>query len=229
MPPIPSICLGNVMTQVKICGITNLEDARIAVDAGADFLGFICYPKSPRYVTPGQIAAILSDLRPLSSDLRTVGVFVNEPLESIQQILDQTGLDLAQLHGGEPPEVVKQLDGRAFKALRPTSLPEAETDAKRFALRHPVSGPDLLLDAYHPDAFGGTGHRADWDIAAALAPTCRLLLAGGLNPTNVAEAIGRVQPWGVDVSSGVEIEPGRKDHEAVRAFIAAAKSVKRKT
>ena len=203
--------------------MTNLEDARVAIAAGADFLGFICYPPSPRYVTPDQIAGVLSDLRPLSSDFRAVGVFVDEPLASVQQILAQTGLDLAQLHGGESPAVLKQLDGRAFKALRPTSLAQAETDVARFASLGPGSGPDLLLDAYHPAAYGGTGQRADWDIAAALAPTCRLLLAGGLNPTNVAEAVARVQPWGVDVSSGVEIAPGRKDHAAVRAFVAKAK------
>ena len=122
---------------------------------------------------------------------------------------------------------MKQLDGRAFKALRPTRLEEAETDIQRFASLGPVAGPDLLIDAYHPHAYGGTGHRADWDIAATLAPCCRLLLAGGLNPGNVAEAIARVQPWGVDVSSGVEQEPGRKDHKAVRAFITAAKDARR--
>ncbi|HEY53596.1 MAG TPA: N-(5'-phosphoribosyl)anthranilate isomerase, partial [Caldilineae bacterium] len=111
------------MPQVKICGITNLKDAGIAIDAGADFLGFICYPKSSRYVAPARIAGILSDLRsfgftqdrPLSAHLRTVGVFVNESLKSIRQILAQTGLDLAQLHGGESPQVLKQLNGRAFK------------------------------------------------------------------------------------------------------------------
>lgn len=217
------------MTIVKICGITNLEDARVAIAAGADFLGFICYPKSPRYIPPAEIAAIQSELRNPNFAIRTVGVFVNEPLESLRQILDETGLDLAQLHGGESPQVLEQLNGRAFKALRPTSLSQAETEAARFASLGPASGPDLLLDAYHPDAFGGTGQRVDWDIAAALAPTCRLLLAGGLHPANVAEAVARVQPWGVDVSSGVEIAPGRKDHAVLRAFIAAVKGVKRKT
>ncbi len=218
-----------LMTIVKICGITNLEDALVAIDAGADFLGFICYPPSPRYLPPGKIAEILSNIQyPIS----TVGVFVNESLESVRKILKDTGLDLAQVHGEESAEFVKQLDGRAFKALRPTSLAEAETDAQRFAPKAPLAplgpvyGPDLLVDAYHPDVYGGTGHRADWDIAAALASTCRLLLAGGLNPNNVAEAIGRVQPWGVDVSSGVEREPGRKDHDAVRAFVANAKSAR---
>ncbi len=219
------------MTQVKICGITNLEDALVAIDAGADFLGFICYPPSPRYLPPNEIASIFAAIQHATRNtqhaISTVGVFVNEPLASVQQILDQTGLDLAQVHGEESPEFVKALAGRAFKALRPTSLDEAVADAQRFAFRFgPDSGPDLLIDAYHPDAYGGTGQRADWGIAAALAPTCRLLLAGGLDADNVAEAVGRVQPWGVDVSSGVEREPGRKDHDAVRAFVANAKSAR---
>ena len=141
----------------------------------------------------------------------------------MQRILKETGLDLAQLHGGEPPVVLERLQGRAFKALRSTSLAEAEADAEWYADLGPSAGPDLLLDAYHPQAYGGTGQRADWDTAAALARRYRLLLAGGLTPANVAEAIARVQPWGVDVSSGVETEPGRKDHAAVRAFIAAAR------
>ena len=220
------------MTFVKICGITNLEDALFAIDAGADFLGFICYPPSPRYLTPDRIAEILGNIH---YPITTVGVFVNESLESVRQVLADTGLDLAQIHGDESPKYVEQLDRRAFKALRPTSLAEAEVAVQRFvpqapqvplAPLSPVSGPDLLIDAYHPDAYGGTGQRADWQIAAALAPTCRLLLAGGLNPTNVAEAVAQVQPWGVDVSSGVEREPGRKDHDAVRAFVANAKSAR---
>lgn len=213
------------MTLVKICGLTTLADAQAAVDAGADLLGFICYPPSPRYLPPDHIAAILSDLRPLTSALRprTVGVFVNESFNAVQRTLAETGLDLAQLHGGEPPVTLERLQGRAFKALRSRSLAEAEADAEWYADLGPVDGPDLLLDAYHPQAYGGTGHRADWDIAAALARQHRLLLAGGLTPANVAAAIAQVQPWGVDVSSGVESEPGRKDHAAVRAFVVAAR------
>ncbi len=228
------------MTLVKICGLTTLADTQAAIDAGADLLGFLCYPKSPRYLPPDRIAAILSalrpfaslradpptsDLRPLTSALRprTVGVFVDEPFDAVQHILAETGLDLAQLHGGEPPVALERLQGRAFKALRSRSLAEAEADAEWYADLGPAGGPDLLLDAYHPQAYGGTGRRADWDIATALARQHRLLLAGGLTPANVAAAIAQVQPWGVDVSSGVESEPGRKDHAAMRAFVAAAK------
>jgi phosphoribosylanthranilate isomerase len=219
------------MSLVKICGLTTLADAQAALDAGADLLGFICYPRSPRYLTPNRIAAILADLnsfdcaqgRPPRSTYRAIGVFVDEPLETIQRLLDETGLDLAQLHGSEPPVILERLRGRAFKALRPRSLAEAEAEAEWYADLSPAAGPDLLLDAYHPQAYGGTGQRADWDIAAALARQHRLLLAGGLTPANVAAAVARVRPWGVDVSSGVEIEPGRKDHSALRAFVQAAK------
>lgn len=215
------------MTLVKICGLTTLADAQAALDAGADLLGFICYAKSPRYLPPERIASIITTLHSSlftpHSSLLTVGVFVDESLDTIQRVLAETGLDLAQLHGGEPPVMLERLQGRAFKALRPRSLTEAEADAEWYTGLGPQAGPDLLLDAYHPQAYGGTGQRADWDIAASLARNCRLLLAGGLNPANVAEAVARVQPWGVDVSSGVESEPGRKDQAAVRAFVLAAK------
>lgn len=213
------------MTLVKICGITHVADAEVALAAGADMLGFICYAKSPRYLTLHEIIAILSELRPLPPDRRTVGVFVNESVDSVRSILAWTGLDLAQLHGDESPALLQQLDNRAFKALRCTDQAAAAIGADRFGHLGPPAGPDLLLDAYHPHAYGGTGQRADWRIAAAIARKHRLLLAGGLTPDNVAEAITQVQPWGVDVSSGVEREPGRKDHEAVRAFIAAAKQL----
>ncbi|MCW5857011.1 MAG: phosphoribosylanthranilate isomerase [Caldilineales bacterium] len=207
----------------------HLADAQAALDAGADLLGFICYPQLPRYL-PAPLSAPSSPISnpqsqsPISPTYRTNGVFVDEPLETIQRLLTETGLDLAQLHGSEPPVVLERLGGRAFKALRSRSLVEAEADAEWYADLGPADGPDLLLDGYHPQLRGGAGQRADWDIAAALARQHRLLLAGGLTPANVAEAVARVQPWGVDVSSGVETEPGRKDHEAVRAFVLAAKS-----
>jgi len=219
------------MTQVKICGLTHLADAEAAVRAGADLLGFICYPPSPRYLPPPAIAAILAGLRPLLDEVtqnqgrrvRTVGVFVDEAPATVAQVLATTGLDLAQLHGGEPPAALAALGGRGFKALRPIHRLEAEAEAEWYAELGPADGPDLLVDAFHPQAYGGTGRRADWETAAALATRYRLLLAGGLNPANVAAAVARVRPWGVDVSSGVETAPGRKDHAALTAFIAAAK------
>ncbi len=138
-------------------------------------------------------------------------------------MLNHCDLDLAQLHGEEDPELLALLAKRAFKALRPRSVVEAEADASRYARFGPGGGPDLLVDAYHPDARGGTGQAGDWNLAAGLARQHRLLLAGGLTPGNVAHAIRQVRPWGVDVASGVEAAPGRKDHDQVRAFIAAAK------
>lgn len=209
---------------VKICGITHLDDALMAVEAGADLLGFICYPKSPRYIPPVDIAAILAAMHSSQARIRTVGVFVNESLANVRHILQQTGLDLAQLHGDEPPAFVQELAGRAFKALRPTTLAKAASDASDYAPLGPPSGPDLLIDAYHPRAYGGTGRQGDWRIAASLARRYRILLAGGLTPANVAEAIAQVQPWGIDVSSGVEQVPGIKNPTAVRALITAAKN-----
>ncbi len=216
------------MTYVKICGITNLEDALVAVAAGADLLGFIFYPPSPRYVAPAVVAEIVAALRarPVGAHrVQTVGVFVDTSPAEIGDVLRGTGLDLAQLSGGEPPHSLELLERRAFKALRPGSRAEAEADAEWYADLGPAEGPELLLDTYRPQSFGGTGEVGDWQMAAALAARYRLLLAGGLTPKNVQAAVRQVRPWGVDVSSGVEAAPGRKDHEKVRAFIQHVKSV----
>ena len=219
---------GHETPRVKICGLTNLEDAQVAMEAGADLLGFIFYEKSPRYVDPGTVASIVGALKsaPLStlhSPPLFVGVFVNPALAQVTQMLNQCNLDLAQLHGEEDPQLLALLAKRAFKALRPRSVVEAEADASRYARFGPDGGPDLLVDAYHPDARGGTGQTSDWNLATALARQHRLLLAGGLTPGNVANSIRQVRPWGVDVASGVETAPGRKDHTLVQTFIAAAK------
>lgn len=208
--------------KVKICGITNLADAQVAVDAGADFLGFNLYAKSPRYIAPEQIAEILTSLA-LPSDVQTVGIFVNTPVDDVITILDQTGLDLAQLHGDETEGALATLAGRGFKALRPTDSVAAK-QASVFTSYPQASAPQILIDAYHPSGYGGTGHQADWSLAASIAQsTPRLLLAGGLTAANIQSAIEAVTPWGVDVSSGVETAPGRKDHKQVRAFIANAR------
>jgi phosphoribosylanthranilate isomerase len=152
---------------------------------------------------------------------QSVGVFVNRPAEKVNTILKEASLDLAQLHGDEDEADFAQLPGRAFKATNPRTLAEAETAAQRFLRPEPGF---ILVDAWHPTLRGGTGHVADWSLAGSLAEQVPLLLAGGLTPANVAEAVAQVQPWGVDVSSGVEASKGRKDHAAVRAFVAAAKS-----
>jgi phosphoribosylanthranilate isomerase len=208
------------MTIVKICGLTNLDDALCAADAGADMLGFIFYAKSPRYVSPATVQEVVRQARARAPRIVTVGVFVNEAPEAIRMTLDACGLDLAQLSGDESPGMLAQLAGRAYKAVRNPGVAQAFLDA---ATPNP-SAPALLLDADHPTLYGGSGVRADESLAAQLAQQCRLLLAGGLKPDNVAEAIRHVRPWGVDVSSGVEATPGHKDHAKVRAFVQAAHS-----
>lgn len=213
---------------IKICGLTNIEDAMVAAEAGADLLGFIFYDKSPRAVDVRTVAQIIKDIRHVSrftshGSLRTVGVFVNPSLEQVVRTLDYCGLDLAQLHGEEAPELLAALPGRAFKALQPRDAAEAASQAVTFARFGPAGGPDLLVDAYHPTLRGGAGQAGDWSLAASLAGQHRLLLAGGLTPDNVAQAIDQVRPWGVDVASGVEAAPGRKDHDRIRAFIAATR------
>ena len=212
--------------KVKICGLTSLADAQVATEAGADFLGFILYAKSPRYVTPDAIGEILAGLALGARPTRpqTVGVFVNTPADEVAAILAQTGLDLAQLHGDEAAAAVASFQGRAYKALRPKDAAVALDLAATYAPLPAISAPQLMLDAYTPDAYGGTGQRTDWTLAAALVKaTPRLMLAGGLTPDNVADAIQAVRPWAVDVASGVEAAPGRKDHDAVRAFVANAR------
>ena len=222
-------------TRIKICGLTNLDDARCAAAAGADFLGFILYPKSPRYVTPEQIAAIVEAIRaefgPRAPGWRPqaprcVGVFVNEPPEQVQACLDAAGLDLAQLHGDEPPVEVQRLHPRAFKAVRPPSQEATEASLVTYGGAFPddESMPQLLLDAYHPERYGGTGLQVDLVMAQPAARQCRLLLAGGLTPETVGAAIRQVQPWGVDVSSGVERAKGIKDQARVRAFVQAVRA-----
>jgi phosphoribosylanthranilate isomerase len=223
--------------KVKICGLTTQVDAQEAIAAGADLLGFILYPKSPRYVTPEQIKGILNTTQPKRKGILTVGVFVNEAPQAIAQTLSYCGLDLAQLHGEEPParlglkESQSLLRGRAYKALRPQSLEEANVLAHCYALptwlRTQGHLPAFLLDAYHPQLRGGTGETGDWYTARSLASQYPLLLAGGLTPANVTQAVRIVRPWGVDVASGVEKTPGCKDPSALRAFVAAAKDIPR--
>ncbi|MCS7056745.1 MAG: phosphoribosylanthranilate isomerase [Thermoflexales bacterium] len=212
------------MTIVKICGITNPDDARCAVDAGADLLGFIFYPKSPRAVTPAAAREIVAVVRrsahPRASRVRCVGVFVNESPADMLRVLDDAGLDYAQLSGDESPADLAALAGRAYKAVR--SWHDAWEAFIGPGLNQDL--PALLLDANHATLYGGSGQRADESLAAYLARRCRLLLAGGLTPDNVAEVVRTIRPWGVDVASGVEASPGKKDPAKVRAFVSAAKA-----
>jgi phosphoribosylanthranilate isomerase len=214
------------MMKVKICGLTNLADALAAIEAGADMLGFNFYDKSPRYIPPETARAIAARVRASDAHVKLVGVFVNADLDQVQATLQQVGLDLAQLHGDEPVVAVAQLKRRGFKALRPASMAEGETDAAWYAPYGPEE-PALLIDAYRKDRYGGTGQIGDWSIAARVAQSYPILLAGGLTPDSVAAAIEQVKPWGVDVASGVESAPGHKDIRRLRAFIEKAKAHER--
>jgi len=202
-------------TRMKICGITNLTDAQVAVEAGADALGFVFYEKSPRFISIETAAEISKQLPPF---ILRIGVFVNAPKEEIVRAIGECGLSLLQFHGDEPPEFCTQFDLMSMKAFRIRDtgslkeLPKYKTDA-------------WLLDAYSSDTLGGTGGVFNWDLAVEAQKTGRpIFLAGGLTPENVAEAIQKVRPFGVDVSSGVESSPGKKDHAKMRAFIHAAKT-----
>jgi phosphoribosylanthranilate isomerase len=207
------------MTLVKVCGITNLEDALAALEAGADMLGFNFYARSPRYVSPADARRVIERM---PKGLTCVGVFVDEPSpEDVLRIARESGVSSAQLHGGETPEFCRALAGlttikalRVGKAYSVESATVFETDA-------------VLLDAYVPDAFGGTGHTFDWALARATREAVpKLFLAGGLKAENVPEAIESVAPFAVDVCSGVETSPGRKSFRLMRDFVAAVREKK---
>jgi len=206
--------------QVKICGIKILEDAVVALDSGADMLGYNFYPRSKRWIQPDSCRKIQDALLSQGYHFTAVGVFVNASYSEITSILDSCRIPLAQLSGDEPASLLEQLGDRAYKAIRPQSPEEAGTQAGIYALRS--SPPALLVDAYLPGEYGGTGQTGDWSLASQLAAQYPLLLAGGLTPENVTSAVEQVSPWGVDVASGVESAPGRKDPEKIRAFIQQA-------
>ena len=208
------------MVKVKICGIRTLDEALRAVEAGADLVGFNFYPPSPRYLEPRNCARLRSDLEARSVKVLTVGVFVNAPVPEIRRILDDCGLDLAQLSGDEAAGDLQALDGRAFKGFRLRSDAVSLQEARSYA--RPGLAPALLVDAFRPGQYGGTGQVGDWGLARSLSLDYPLLLAGGLNPTNVSAAVAQVNPWGVDVASGVESQPGRKDPQKMSAFIRAS-------
>jgi len=203
------------MVRVKICGITNLDDALLALDAGADALGFVFHCASPRHIFPEQAARIISQLPPF---IQTVGLFVNESPATINETADLCGIDIVQLHGEEPPECCAAITRRIIKAVR-------VKDITSLAIMRDYPATTFLLDAWSPTAHGGTGQTFNWDIATLAAQHSRIILAGGLTPENVADAVRQVRPYGVDVSSGVEISRGKKDTRKVIDFISNAKSV----
>lgn len=201
--------------RVKICGITRVEDALAAVDAGADALGFMFVEASPRSVSPEQAAEIISQLPPF---VARVGVFVNPLAFKVDTVIAGTGIDTLQFHGEETPEFCRQFGLRIIKAFRVRSTESLKplTDFRSEA---------WLLDSFVEGKHGGTGAVFNWDLAAqAVKQGGRVILAGGLTPENAAEAVRRVRPYALDVSSGVESSPGLKDTAKVRAFIAAARA-----
>jgi phosphoribosylanthranilate isomerase len=206
-------------TKVKICGITNVEDAAAALESGADALGFNFYRKSPRYIEPAVAKRIVSTLPPL---ITPVGVFVNEELDTVRSIMDLCGLALAQLHGDETATYCQELSRPVIKALRLRDRGSFLALAE-FEGRAGVRG--FIVDTFSETSYGGTGQITDWALAAEAAKTATIVLAGGLTPANVAEAIRAVRPYGVDVSSGVESVPGKKDHGKIRAFLDAVRVV----
>lgn len=196
---------------VKICGITRPQDAELAAGLGADALGFVFWPGSPRYVRPEVAASIATNL---PAAVMKVGVFVDQPAEEVARIMDQAGLDVAQLHGHESPDYCRGLRCKIFKAIRMTG--NGSVTVSDF-------GPDvvLLVDAHDPVRLGGTGRTVNWDAAREIAATRPTILAGGLNAANIKLAIRSVRPYGIDVSSGVESAPGVKDPARLRAFFEA--------
>jgi len=206
------------MIRVKICGVTTIEDARHALDCGADALGLNFVPGTPRCLDEKAAAEIAAPLPPFGS---RVGIFVNEAAERVDAIARRVGLDAAQLHGEETPEECRWLMGRGLRVIRGLRVRGADT------IEEAALYPDctILLDAYVQGELGGTGKTFDWSLARELAATRPLILSGGLRPENVAEAVREVIPYGVDSSSGVEGQtPGRKDPERVRAFIENARA-----
>lgn len=202
------------MIKVKICGITNLEDGLMAVEAGADALGFVFFQGSSRNISPEQAADIIRQLPPF---VQTVGLFVNEDLATVNAIADRCGLDVVQLHGEESPDYCAGGKRRVIKAFR------VKDDSVLDEMSH-YHVAACLLDAWSPAARGGTGTTFNWDIAArATATSSTIILAGGLTPENVAGAIAAVKPYAVDVSSGVESAPGKKDAGMVNRFIRSCK------
>lgn len=205
---------------VKVCGITQLDDALEAVHAGADALGFNCVPSSKRYLEPAQIRAIVERLRSSGgSPVICVAVVADVGPERAAALFAELGVDRLQLHGDETEAEVAALGPRAFKALR-------VGDADDVARARSFPGQPLLVDAKVGGQLGGTGHTLDWSLVEPLARARPLILAGGLTPDNVARAIEIVRPWGVDVASGVERagEPRRKDADKMRRFVSAARA-----
>lgn len=203
------------MTMVKVCGITNPEDARVAADAGADAIGLL-FAESPRRVSVARAREIAESL---PGNVLKVGVFVNEEPKEVLLIAREAGLDVAQLHGDETPEAVAEVRAGGLRVMKAVRVRNAEALTE-------IEGYEaglFLLDAYSEKARGGTGTRFDWGLAKSLVERGNIVVSGGLGPENVREAIEFFEPYGVDASSSLEDAPGKKNHERVRRFVSAAK------
>jgi phosphoribosylanthranilate isomerase len=195
-----------LIPKVKICGITNLEDAAAAIDAGTDLLGFNFYPESPRYIEPQKAQKIISKL-PAFMDI--VGLFVNAPYETIRKTMEQCSLDWLQLHGDEEPDFCHSLGSLHLSTIKAIRVKDY-SDIKKAELFFTDA---ILLDAFDPEKYGGTGLRFDWNIVGHI--NKRIFLAGGINPDNVVEAV-KLGVYGIDICSGVESSPGKKDHKKMK-------------
>lgn len=205
------------MIKIKICGITNLDDAMAAAEDGADALGFIFYKKSARYVEPAKAAEIIHQLPPF---ITPVAVFVNEREEKVRDIQFTTGIKVLQFHGDERPEFCERFATRVIKAFQ-----VKDKESIKHMVHYHVGA--FLLDSYKDGVRGGTGTIFDWHLAVVAKTFGRVILAGGLTPENVAEAVKLVQPYGVDVAGGVEREKGLKDHAKLKKFIAEVRRASR--
>lgn len=202
-------------TRIKVCGITEPEDARVAVAAGADGLGFIFVPQSPRHIDPDMVRKITRELPPL---VDAVGVFVDEEMEVVEEIMQYCCLSFIQLHGSETPEYCEKISCRVMKSF---SIGTGTKNEDFAPYAEAVSG--FLLDTYHKDMAGGTGLTFDWQLLEHIKPPGPFVLAGGLTPDNVGDAIRQVKPFAVDVNSGVEYQPGRKDPDKLSSFVHAVR------
>lgn len=202
------------MVRIKICGITNVEDALLSVDLGANALGFVFYKGSKRYIEPENAKSIISKLPPF---VTTVGVFANQDLDEIKKIKEKAGFDAFQLHGDESPDFCMKLKGKVIKAIRvKDSIDPKEIES------YPTQA--ILFDNYSTEAYGGTGETFGWEILRGFDTSKKIILSGGLTPENVAQAVKIVNPYAVDVSSGVEENPGKKNPDKLKRFIKAVRN-----
>lgn len=209
------------MVRIKICGITSAADAQAAIEAGANLLGFNFYAKSPRHISEDQAAEIRSKL---PKRVKAVGIFVNRLVADVITLRSSVKLDAVQLHGDESPETVAEIASvvpviKAFRVEPEFPITTLDEYSRAFA---------FLFDAAHTDQYGGTGRTTDWDVARRASLRHRIILAGGLKVENVTAAVRIVRPYGIDVASGVESSPGKKDHELLREFIKEVRRAERK-